>query len=367
MRKTHVLPILLGAVLMSTGCSEATKVQQNNVNNKVEKNIEQKEAIEKPKELTTSQIVKDENKTLVDKAQAFLKLAKKDNQSFESLYKELTLSPELIALLVRYRNKYRNVSALQIIGEYPFVAFCKKMEQFSADQQTTLKVMTVRMAKALNQTVELKDVTSEKCENTFIQFRAHVEQQKKDGVETADIKLNLHHEISMKGNSLPKLKALLPYMFIGLESLTKLELYNNEIEHIGKFDLWGLNGLQYLDIENGSVESLHKNTFLGLQNLTALYLGDNSSIEVPGGIFAPLQSLKTLTLRKALIESEKLKTLFNGPVPNELQTYKNTEAEDLEDIDPSGEYQDEEYDEEDEEYDEDGWDEDELGDENDQE
>jgi len=99
------------------------------------------------------------------------------------------------------------------------------------------------------------------------------------------------HSIWLFGNYL---KTLAANAFVGLPSLTLLDLSRNIISDISQGAFNGLNSIQAMHLWGNNLTTIDENAFQGLENLNNLTLGDNMIEEIPTRSFKHLKNLTTL-------------------------------------------------------------------------
>ena len=105
--------------------------------------------------------------------------------------------------------------------------------------------------------------------------------------------LKLHHN---------KLTSLLPDMWIGVPSLTWLDLGGNGIGEIPPACFGGLSDLEWLYLSKNNLTRINRDMWNGLKSLLVLRLDENKITTIPDAVFNNLGKLQTLRLDGNLLK-----------------------------------------------------------------
>jgi Leucine-rich repeat (LRR) protein len=106
-------------------------------------------------------------------------------------------------------------------------------------------------------------------------------------------------DLKANNNKINKLEGALSFY----DSLEFVDLSNNQIRHVGKYQFIKLSMLQQLNLSDNFVTHLYKETLLGPKAIQTLDLSKNILTSVPNGTFATLDTLVDLRLSHNKISS----------------------------------------------------------------
>ncbi|KAF5272931.1 hypothetical protein FQR65_LT04860 [Abscondita terminalis] len=119
------------------------------------------------------------------------------------------------------------------------------------------------------------------------------------------------------------LTELVSEVFIGMPNLESLDLHNNSITKIAENSFYDLINLKILNLHYNKIRILEKNAFKGLRNLNHLSLHDLYVEEIQSGAFDELYNCRHLTLFNNLIREINENAFIGLPELRFLNLEKN--------------------------------------------